>query len=316
MKKRWDEALRSLARRPAGPFRSLAYGVTGTPEGVPDRAAELARTLAEHGLEARSITVVEVCDDGSGAAGRPRFQSDVLPWVEGGAGSGRPGGEGEGGPGGRDARAELREVATGLAEFLGSFTPDADEPEATLFAPPSLVAPPEGRATGERSPDFPLVLVPRFEDLGADAEAIGASLQALLLRGAHVVLPFEGLDTRTREGRGKAAVALRLGDIKSTLARRRSLAELDQRRSGLEVYGPVPFGFERRGRKLVPLPPALDAVRRARELSARGLTRFDIALALNGEGRTWKDGSGWTGRRVDLVLRNPIYNRAGREEIA
>ena len=181
---------------------------------------------------------------------------------------------------------------------------------------PHAGLPPALPAKGGLPTESPLVLVPRFEDLGADAEAIGASLQALVLRGAHVVLPFEGLDTRTREGRGKAADALRLGDIKSTLARRRSLAELEERRSGLEVYGPVPFGFERRGRKLVPLPPALDAVRRARELSARGLTRFEVALALNGEGRTWKDGSAWTGRRVDLVLRNPIYDRAGREETA
>jgi hypothetical protein len=46
------------------------------------------------------------------------------------------------------------------------------------------------------------------------------------------------------------------------------------------------------------------------------VTLFDIAMVLNGERRPWKDGTSWTGRRVDLVLRNPIHERFRREDIA
>jgi hypothetical protein len=141
-------------------------------------------------------------------------------------------------------------------------------------------------------------------------------MRDVLLRGCHLLLPSEGIDTRTREGRGRAALVLRLADIKAAAARERSLRELEVRRGGLEVYGPVPFGFERAGRKLVPVARSLETVGRARELAGRGLSRFEIALALNREGRPWKDGGAWTGRRVELVLRNPIYDRAAREEIA
>jgi hypothetical protein len=300
MKKRWDEALRSLARRTQGDFRALGYGVTGTPEEVAAKGDELLRCLVLHGFLPSSRCVIDVAAAGSGASDRPRFRTDVLEWIERSEPS-RP----ETAVSAAGTRDQLRAVSTGLAELFHAL--DSGSPRPLALRPD-----PAPRAAEA----IPIVIVERFEDLGADAEAIGAAVQEIVGRGAHLVLPAEGIDTRSKEGRGRAAVVLRLADIRASAARERSLRGLEERRSGLEVYGPIPFGFERLGRKLNPIPRDLEAVTRARELSGRGLTRFEIALALNREGRSWKDGTPWTGRRVELVLRNPIYDRARREEIA
>lgn len=305
MKKRWDEALRSLARRTPGPYRALGYGVIGTPEEVPERSDEIRRDLISLGFPPASRTVVDVASLGSGASDRPRFRAEVLEWIERSevpVSDPAPVQETA-----LAARHQLRALSAELAQFLA-----AQGSESSGLDRPAVQAPPAPGRAEERA----IVVVGRFEDLGADAEAIGAAMKDILRRGAHLLLPLEGIDTRTKEGRGKAEVVLRLSDLKASAARERSLRELKERRSGLEVYGPVPFGFERLGRKLVPVPRSLEAVARARELALRGLSRFEIALALNREERTWKDGTPWTSRRIELVLRNPIYDRARREDIA
>jgi hypothetical protein len=130
-----------------------------------------------------------------------------------------------------------------------------------------------------------------------------------LLRGGHLEILLEGIDTRTREGRAQAALTMRLGEIKSARARERSLIELNRRRDELRVYGPVPFGFVRRGEGLIPLADQMATVSRLRELANRGLSLFESAIVLNQERRLWKDGTPWTGKRVGQVLRNPLYDR-------
>lgn len=276
MNQRWDAALRSLARRSRGPFRTLAYGVTPSAD---DRATLLAE-LAPLGEEA----VAEAADPFAGALQRPLFRGRVLAWIK----SPTP-------PDAvvPDARRALESVASDLAGFLDRLDSGA----------PSRPAPRPVRAA------IPVVRVRRFEDLGGDAGAIAGAMEAILLRGSHLEILLEALDTRTREGRAMAAVALRLGDIKASRARERSLLELDRRRDELRVYGPVPFGFAREGQGLVPLADQMDAVARVRELARRGVSPFESAIVLNREQRRWKDGTAWTGKRVGQILRNPLYDR-------
>jgi hypothetical protein len=223
----------------------------------------------------------------------------VLDWIESPPLPEQPGIPTE------EARRRLRELATDLDRFLGG----GETGPAPVHFGAASGAVPVPKAV-------PLVLVGRLEDLGSDAEGVGNAIEAILVRGAHLLIPSEALDTRTREGRGRTALAVRLGGLKGAIARERSLKELGRRRHGLEVYGPVPFGFERQGKRLVPVDIHMESVARIRELSNRGVASFEIAMLLNGERRRWKDGSFWTGRRVDLVLRNPIHDRFRREEIA
>ena len=228
--------------------------------------------------------VVEVADPFAGALQRPLFRGRVLSWIKSPTPSDAtvP-----------DARRALDSVASDLAGFLDRL--DSGTPPRP--APRPVRAP------------IPVVRVRRFEDLGGDAEAIAGAMEAILLRGSHLEILLEALDTRIREGRAMAAVALRLGHIKASRARERSLLELNRRRDALRVYGPVPFGFARQGQGLVPVADQMDAVARVRELARRGASLFESAIVLNREHRRWKDGTAWTGKRVGQILRNPLYDR-------
>jgi hypothetical protein len=302
MKKRWDEALRSLARRSQGPFRALAYGVTAAPGGEAELAADLGILLRREGFTEDRERCVEVADPFVGAAQRPLFRSRVLPWIKVGQ---RPSGPA---PNAAQDRRDLESIAAGLAGFLDRM----DEPGSGFRLLPEATPPP---ADAEREV-VSMVVVRRFEDLGCDAEGIAAAIEAVLVRGGHLYIVADALDTRTREGRAAAGLAIRLGGIKAARARERSLQDLQRRREGLQVYGPVPFGFTRRGQGLEPIPEQIETVARARELARRGVSLLETALALNRERRTWKDGSPWTWRRVRQVLHNSIYDQSLRERLA
>jgi len=274
---RWDAALRSLARRSTGPFRTLAYGVTAAPEDCASLQSELAATGEE--------VVAEVADPFVGALQRPLFRTRVLAWIKSPTRS-------ESGP--TDARRALETLASEFDGFLDRLDSGA------------AVRPAAKRAD---RPAIPVLRVRRFEELGGDAESIAGAVEAVIVRGAHLEVVLEALDTRTREGRAMAAVAMRLGDIKAARARERSLLELERRREQLRVYGPVPFGFARQGEGLVPVAEQMETVARVRELARRGLSLFESALMLNRERRLWKDGTAWTGKRVGQIRRNPLYDR-------
>lgn len=290
MKKRWDEALRSLARRSQGPFRLLAYGVTGASEEEPALRSDLESLLRGEGSDAERELIGEVADPFTGAIQRPLFKTRVLPWMKPCPPTRRPAAE---------DRRRLEEVAGELAGFL-------DRLEEGVTVRPAFRLLPDAPADPARTP---LILVRQFEDLGCDAEGIAAAMEAIVVRGGHLRIVSEGIDTRTKEGRTMAGMAFRLGAIKAERARERSLRDLHRRREELQVYGPVPFGFTRLGSGLVPVPEQMESVARARELSGRGLSLLEITLTLNREGRAWKDGTAWTWKRVRQILQNPIYER-------
>jgi len=302
MMKRWDEALRSLARRSQGPFRALAYGVTATAREEAELTRDLGNLLQGDGFERGGEVVAEVADPFTGATHRPLFKDRVLPWIKSGARSCASTEDSD------QARRDLESIAAGLAGFLDRLdeNPKGFKPAFRLLPESASVS---AKATRSDRDETALVLVRQFEDLGCDAEGIAGAIESILLRGGHLHIVSEALDTRTREGRASAGLAIRLWGIRASRARERSLEELTRRREGLQVYGPVPFGFTREGKGLVPVADQIETVARARELSRRGASLLETALALNHERRAWKDGSPWTWRRVRQVVRNSIYDR-------
>jgi hypothetical protein len=277
--------------------------VTATPEGEAELAAELGNLLRREGIADGGDVLAEVADPFVGAAQRPLFRSRLLPWIK----TARRADPAPGTSAAQDRR-DLESIAAGLAGFLDQL----DQPGAKFRLLPESAPTP-----GAAAPDAcSLIVVRRFEDLGCDAEGIAAAVETVLVRGAHLYIVGDALDTRTREGRAAAGLAIRLGGIKAARARERSLEELGRRRDGLQVYGPVPFGFTRRGQGLEPVPEQMETVARARELARRGASLLETALALNREQRSWKDGTPWTWRRVRQVLRNTIYDRSLRERLA
>jgi hypothetical protein len=295
VKNSWDEALRSLARKSQGPFRLLAYGVTGDARDEAALGADLQNLARQEPCDIGPRIVADVADPFAGAAHRPRFKDQVLAWISDRTPATTA-------PAQAQDRRQLEAIASQLAGFL-------DELGDGVTVRPHLRLLPEAPSKRAESCRIPVVLVRQFEDLGCDAEGIAAALEAVVVRGGHLRIVSEGIDTRTREGRAMATVALRVGGIKARRARERSLRDLHVRREGLRVYGPVPFGFTRLGQELVPISDQMESVARARELSRRGCSLLETALTLNRERRAWKDGTDWTWKRVRQVLLNPIYDR-------
>src|SRR3954466_2812866 len=118
MNRPWEEALRSLARRPQSPIRVLAYGVTCTPEEEPIRKSELAALLRDEGFAPGFEIYVELDSSGAGATTRPSFHGRVLGWIE--SAPHLPSEPRPGAPGipTQEARRRLHELTTELDRFL------------------------------------------------------------------------------------------------------------------------------------------------------------------------------------------------------
>jgi hypothetical protein len=266
--------------------------------------SDLENLVREGAADPDRSIIAEVADPFTGALHRPKFKDGVLSWLCSAEHSSAPPPP----PPAQDRR-RLEAIASELAGFLDSMG------DGVTVRPHLRLLP--GATSKRLEPALtPVILVRQFEDLGCDAEGIAAAMEAVVIRGGHLRIVAEGIDTRTREGRAMASVALRVGAIKANRARERSLRDLHVRREGLRVYGPVPFGFTRLGQELVPVFEQMEAVARARELSRRGCSLLETALTLNRERRPWKDGTDWTWKRVRQVLHNPIYDRTlqGAEE--
>ncbi len=290
----WESALRSLARRSEGPFRALAYGVTGSTEFEGGLRGELSSLAARGGFPTAQI-VADSGDLFTPATARPVFRREILARIL--PESDRRKEEGRG-LAGRSAPARARERLVQVTDRAGELLADVDRTLTSL----GLDAAPPPASEGEW-----LVLVRHFEDLGRDSESVAGAIAAVTTRGAHLLVDSDPIDTRTRDGRAFARMALRLGALKAEGARERSLADLSRRRETFRVYGPVPFGFRRDGNALVPLEEDLGLVRHIRELARLGQSAAEIAVVLNREGKRWRDGSGWNWSRIRRILKNPIY---------
>lgn len=188
VKKRWDEALRSLARRSQGPFRLLAYGVTGVAQDEAALLTDLENLAREESSGAEWRILGEVADPFSGAVHRPKFKGQVLEWVKSADRASVPAVHAA-----AQDRRQLEVVASQLAGYL-----DALGDGVTVR--PHLRLLPDASSKGSDAFRTPLVLVRQFEDLGCDGEGIAAAMEAIVIRGDHLRIVSEGIDTRT-EGR-------------------------------------------------------------------------------------------------------------------
>ena len=324
-----DAALRALARTQKGPFRVFAYTTTSPGQEGEGEGGKLTRELGRLARkEATDPNPVIVVD----AAARPAFRREILSHVEAlglGAKRGRKKPEavtGRGAP--AKAKERLAEVSAGLPALLadvdrklagaraagGEGDPDLpDEEMAGVKMPPAPPAAPADTSIVDDDADpAPLVLVRRLLDLGPHAGIIAETIAAIVSRGGHVAAPTDDLDTRTREGKIVARALIRVGRLQTQRAKARGRARVDRQRGALKVYGPVPFGFRKKGDELIPIDKQLATVRRIRELTHLEQTPVAIAAKLNSEKRTWKDGTPWTWRRVKWIQKNSIYDQVLR----
>lgn len=320
-----EGALRALARSSAGPFRAIGYAAPGEGEDRREAERELRRLIRKERLAGHEpILVVERGDDSLPPAERPGLRGEVLPHLIY-KGKRKKGGGGGGALTGRAAPARARRALSEAASEIPSALEEIDRKLSRYEKGIPALEEHAAWETGDTAEEDPLASVPkeemkekdesfswilvvrRFEDLGRSAAQVAGAASRVIENRAHILVAEEGIDTRRREGRALLRTVIRLGRLGTKRASERALAEVERRRKDLKVFGRVPFGFRREGKKLVPVEEELEVVAKLKELSGREGGPTFVAAELNRKGLL-RRGKPWSRLQVIRTLENPIYD--------
>jgi site-specific DNA recombinase len=120
----------------------------------------------------------------------------------------------------------------------------------------------------------------------------------------------ESLDTASAAGRLVINVMMAVSQWEREAIGERTATALQFKKANRQVYSHTPYGFERQGDALVPLPEEQAIVGRIRLMHANGYSLRKIAAALNAEAVPTKQGRQWAAQTVKDVLANSINEAA------
>jgi len=101
----------------------------------------------------------------------------------------------------------------------------------------------------------------------------------------------ENLDTSTAMGRAMVSFTGVLAQLEREQIAERTSFALTHKRQTNRVYGRVPFGYERQGKELVPIPDEQRALKHIRKMDAEAVSYRRIAAWLTENGFTPKNGA-------------------------
>jgi DNA invertase Pin-like site-specific DNA recombinase len=93
--------------------------------------------------------------------------------------------------------------------------------------------------------------------------------------------------------------------MERNLTAERITAALRHQKSQGQVYGPVPYGFDRQGNRLLPNPAEQAVIKQMRRWCQAGRTLAWIADELTRRGIPAKRRGRWNAYGVRYILRNP-----------
>lgn len=114
----------------------------------------------------------------------------------------------------------------------------------------------------------------------------------------------QALNTGTALGRLFFTVAAGFAEVERNLTRERTAAALQHLKGQRRVYGPVPFGFTRKGEILVPSRDEQRVLRTIAQLRRGGASTRQIAARLNARRVPTKRGRKWWPATVGYMLRH------------
>lgn len=125
----------------------------------------------------------------------------------------------------------------------------------------------------------------------------------------HLVdLGGNAVNTRTAAGRMFLTVLAAFAELERNLVGERTAIALAHMKGQRQAYGPVPFGYDRRGKRLQTNEVEQAVVKQIRRLRNNGWSYGRIAQRLNAKGVTGKRGGSWHAAGVRYVLGNDLYN--------
>lgn len=115
------------------------------------------------------------------------------------------------------------------------------------------------------------------------------------------------VDTRSSAGRFMLTVLAAAAEMERNRIGERTREAMAVKRKRREVYGPIPFGFARRGERLIPDPDQQITLELARGLRDRGKSYAAIAQALIRAKRATARGGIWRANTVRKILTNEVH---------
>jgi site-specific DNA recombinase len=120
--------------------------------------------------------------------------------------------------------------------------------------------------------------------------------------GADLVSLSERIDTTSAAGKMVFRMLAVLNEFERDQVSERTSAILQHKKAGREVYSPVPYGFDRNGKTLVPNQTEQEILERILRLHTSGWSLRRIADHLNSDGIPAKRGGKWFGSSVRSVI--------------
>lgn len=153
-----------------------------------------------------------------------------------------------------------------------------------------------------RHPEVDTVVIARLDRLGRDAAETLSYLRQFAKGNLGLVSVADRIDLGTPQGRAMAQMSAVFAELERALIAQRTADALGELRSRGQVYGAVPYGFQRNGDYLIPHDTEQRILARIRRLRGRGFSYERIARSLNGSNVPAKRSGNWHAMSVRSVL--------------
>jgi DNA invertase Pin-like site-specific DNA recombinase len=155
---------------------------------------------------------------------------------------------------------------------------------------------------GTRNSGVDTVIVARLDRLGRDAAETLLYLRRFAKGSLGLVSVADRIDLGTPQGRAMAQMSAVFAELERALIAQRTADALAELRSRRQVYGAIPFGWNRAGDRLVRDEVEQRVIVRMKRLRTRGLSYDRIARFLNHSHVPAKRGGIWHAMAVRSVL--------------
>jgi site-specific DNA recombinase len=153
-----------------------------------------------------------------------------------------------------------------------------------------------------RNPSVDAVVVARLDRLGRDAAETLSYLRQFAKGSLGLVSVADRIDLGTPQGRAMAQMSAVFAELERALIAQRTADALAELRSRRQVYGAIPFGWNRAGDRLVRDEGEQRVIARMKRLRTRGFSYDRIARSLNRSDVPAKQGGIWHAMAVRSVL--------------
>jgi len=125
--------------------------------------------------------------------------------------------------------------------------------------------------------------------------------------GADLVSLTEKIDTTSASGKMVFRMLAVLNEFERDQVSERTAAILQHKKAKLEAYSPTPYGYRRKGNRLILDTTEQAVICRIQSLRNGGCSLREIARLLNAEGVPTKNSGSWHASTVRYILCNDLY---------